>query len=298
MNGTAVLIERSDTQTHNIDLLVKAWLISYSSADTRQTYWMGISAFLDWCRSFNLYPLAAGKTHFAAYLRYIETLPWKPNTRAIRFTAVRSFFAWCFDEEVIDGNPCARVKGPPSVRSHDLPWANSHQLRELNHAAKKVLSPDALAAWNLMCCAMRAGEVGRADHEHMHSRDYVHYLHVYGKGQRERTILVPPQAMAAFEGTGRTSGPIALNEWGNRMSQANLAAVVRRVGKAARLEHLRMTPHALRRSWASITLDQGQPIREVQRYLGHASVSVTERYDRRPDEALKSPAWTFQAAVA
>lgn len=297
---TAVLIEREPAR-QNIELLVKMFLAGYSSEHTRNTYWGGIRQFVRWAHENRLDFLGVEcrKTTFELYLRYLETLGIAPNTMAVRFQSIRSFMQWCFDEEIIEGNPCARVKAPTSKQPHNLSWANSHNVRDLRHAAKEILTPDEHAAFALMAmCAMRVGEVGRADHQHVTETDFIHFLLVFGKGRKQRKILVPPLAVAAIRETGRTSGPIAVNHAGNRMTRDNLGRIVSKVAEEAKLSHLRLTPHSLRRSWASIALDEGVPIRDVQRYLGHESINTTQMYDHRPEDTVKSPAWTYQAAVA
>ena len=41
------------------------------------------------------------------------------------------------------------------------------------------------------------------------------------------------------------------------------------------------TPHSLRATTATLLLDAGEDIREVQKLLGHKHVTVTQVYDKR-----------------
>lgn len=65
-------------------------------------------------------------------------------------------------------------------------------------------------------------------------------------------------------------------EDGGVLSRHPVAHVVRRVGKLAGLDHLH--PHALRHTFASHCVMRGVPLRQVQEWLGHATLDMTMRY--------------------
>jgi integrase len=95
-------------------------------------------------------------------------------------------------------------------------------------------------------------------------------FHVRGKFNRERDVPMQPDAQAALEeqieAEGRlwTQNPQRLREV--------LAEGARRAGIP------RLTPHALRRTFATRWLQAGGSIYILSRILGHSSVAVTEVY--------------------
>jgi site-specific recombinase XerD len=115
-----------------------------------------------------------------------------------------------------------------------------------------------------------------------------------GKGNRQRITYV--QGLGALAVTvwidlrGLEAGPLFLpiHRSGRiglrRMREQSIYDILRRRAGAAGVPPF--SPHDLRRTFAGDLLDAGADISTVQQLLGHASVTTTQRYDRR-GEATK-----------
>lgn len=78
---------------------------------------------------------------------------------------------------------------------------------------------------------------------------------------------------------------------GNRLNQAGVFALVRRLAWAAKLPAAaHVSPHSLRHSAATAALADGAALHEVQDLLGHADPRTTRRYDRNRGALHRSPA--------
>ena len=120
---------------------------------------------------------------------------------------------------------------------------------------------------------------------------------VRGKGNKQRMVPIGAPARAAIEAylvqarpqfaiRGKGSAALFLNERGSRLSRQSAWGDLEVLAKAASL-HDRVSPHALRHSFATHLLNGGADIRVVQELLGHASVTTTQIYTKVSVEALR-----------
>ena len=111
-------------------------------------------------------------------------------------------------------------------------------------------------------------------------------LRLFGKGRKERIVPVGSFARKAIDDYLVRLRPslardgekaLFLNARGGRLSRQSAWEIVLASATRAGLS-ARVSPHALRHSFATHLLDGGADIRVVQELLGHASVSTTQIY--------------------
>lgn len=110
---------------------------------------------------------------------------------------------------------------------------------------------------------------------------------VLGKGNKERIALFGSVAEAALKlylqqgrprlATEESGHALFLNRFGERLRRVSIIRMLDRYARQAGVER-KVTPHALRHSFATHLVDEGVDIRLIQELLGHASPATTQRY--------------------
>jgi site-specific recombinase XerD len=77
--------------------------------------------------------------------------------------------------------------------------------------------------------------------------------------------------------------PVFQTSQGKRLSPNGLRSALLRVGKRAGVH---ITPHALRRTFATLSLRAGMNLIQLQAMMGHASLEMTKKYIQMLDEDL------------
>jgi integrase len=120
-----------------------------------------------------------------------------------------------------------------------------------------------------------------------------------GKGRKERMTYIDNGGLAALlewiDHRGPEPGPLfcPIDQRGQvSIRRLTGQAVYMRFRKRAAQAGLaaRFSPHDGRRTWIGDLLDAGADIATVQQLAGHASVTTTARYDRRPEHAKRRAA--------
>ncbi len=189
------------------------------------------------------------------------------------------------------------VKGETLPAGREL---SSGELSALILACENDLSPagvrDAAIIALMYSCGLRRSEVITLDHA-----DYDNEsgrLAIRGKGNKERTAYVTGGAGIALSDwlnlRGDNSGAlfVAVNKSGalgntSLTSQAIYNMLRKRAHEAGVKS---FSPHDMRRTFVSDLLDGGADITTVSKMAGHANVTTTARYDRRPEDAKRKAA--------
>lgn len=129
-------------------------------------------------------------------------------------------------------------------------------------------------------------------------------LRVVGKRGRKRTVFIPKSKLVMLEGylkvrsLQKNSSDNALflsrqlSENGYRLSINQIRRIVVDLAKQAKVKTI--TPHSLRHTGATLQIKNGADIMDVSKWLGHSSVSVTEKiYIHQTNESAQRVADVF-----
>jgi integrase/recombinase XerC len=113
---------------------------------------------------------------------------------------------------------------------------------------------------------------------------------VRGKGRKERIVPIGGPALKAVQeylgkigeikqnaGKDAFKEPLFLNVHGERITTRSIARIVNEVTGRSGIGR-KISPHALRHSFATHLLNAGADLRSIQELLGHESLSTTQKY--------------------
>jgi integrase/recombinase XerC len=200
-----------------------------------------------------------------------------------RTTAVvRAFFAHLKRRGTIAANPATPLRTPRFRRTLPRYVAEGELERVLDvrqPIADAVAARDAALLEILYGSGLRASEAVALDWRDVSLAQ--RQLHVRaGKGGKDRIVPLTSSARAALRVLGAlragATQPVFVGSRGSRLAVRSVGRIVARAMRAAGAAEV--NPHALRHSCATHLLDDGADLRAIQELLGHASLSITQRY--------------------
>ena len=188
-----------------------------------------------------------------------------------------SFFSWLEDEDYILKSPVRRIhkvktgtniKETYTDEALELMRDNCTELRDL-----AII--DMLAS-----TGMRVGEMVLLNREDIdfNERECV----VFGKGDKERIVYFDARTkihLLNYLNSRNDDDPalfVSLQKPYNRLQISGVEVRLRQYGK--RLGLNKVHPHKFRRTLATMAIDKGMPIEQLQQLLGHRRIDTTLQY--------------------
>lgn len=265
------------------------WTLSKRSAETIATYRRGIDRWFAFCDREDVDVFAAEQHHVDAYW---HTFPAdaSPATVARHLATVSSFYRHVLRHArppLLDRNPAEWVERPPVESVSRRDGLDKPQAVALRAQALRQSPRTAALVHLLLGTALRVSEAVGADVTDLgFTDDGDRTLAVVRKGGAPDRVIIEPDdwpVLAAYL-DGREDGPLFLTSGGRRMSRHTAYRLVREVADRVTGPAKKIGPHSLRHSFATLALDAGESIQEVQGALRHTSSATTQRYDRASRE--------------
>jgi len=192
---------------------------------------------------------------------------------------LNSFFEWCTQEDILIKNPVRRI---PAIRV-DVPERLPMTALELEtvRGSCKTLREKALVDF-LYSSACRVSEFCALNLSDINWQD--HTIHIErGKGGKGRTTYLNPEAeisLRAYLDSRKDDSPalfVGCRAPHNRLAVKAVQNEVQKIVKRCGI-NCHVTPHIFRHTAASLALQRGMPLEQVQRFLGHSRIQTTLRY--------------------
>jgi integrase/recombinase XerC len=264
------------------------------SQATAKTYRDRLRWFGEWLRSLGCGLAAVSRGLVEQWMSDMRTRGLAPATIKENVGAVRGFFVWLADVELIPKNPLVRlrpVKIPKKLPKVMQPAA----VESIINAARTPLERAVLEL--LYGAGLRNAEVRGLQLEDLDLA--APRIIIRGKGDKERLVPLGAAAATALEAwlpqrdailtaiTRPDERALFVSKQGAYRSPQSIRDVVSRVAKRAGFTG-RIYPHLFRHSYATHLLDGGADLRAVQELLGHESIRTTQGYTHVSTERLRA----------
>lgn len=240
-------------------------------------------------------PASLTVTHLRAFTVWLEGEGLAAGGVHAHVRALKAFFGWAHQEELLPRNPALRLERP-TLPAHRLPMVDAALVGRLIAQAKGGDQPlrDVALLLTLFDTGIRLAEaIGLTVSDLQPERGVVR---VIGKGNKERAVPVGTRAMTALssylrrERRPRHAGVkhLFLNRSGQAMTRSCVGIRLNLLATQLGIERAQAAPHAFRRGFAVEFLRNGGDVFTLQQILGHSSLEMTRRYVNFLDEDLKA----------
>ena len=223
-----------------------------------------------------------------AYLYYTQKERNISNrTLDSRRTAIHAFFEWAANEGYIGKNPCRVIKNIKYERIEKQPLTDM-ELERIRQACETIREKTLVEfLYSTGARVTEVCDVKKADIDF-----YKGEVVVLGKGNKHRKTFLNARCKLLlkqyFTIRDDESQYLFVSERRPHkvLKKEAIERIVRIIGERAELDRP-LTPHLFRHTLATLMLQRGTPITEVQKILGHVNINTTMIYAKVSDEDAK-----------
>lgn len=258
-----------------LEIFLSAKLVEGCSAKTIRYYETTVKQL------FKYMPKAVKEYTTDDLRAYLAVFQKKHKSSKVTIDNIRrifsSFFSWLEDEDFILKSPVRRihkVKTGEQVKEV-ISDENLEKLRDNCKCIRDLAIIDMLAS-----TGMRVGELVKLNRNDVNfaERECI----VFGKGNKERVVYFNARAklhLQEYLASRKDKNQalfVSLNKPHVRLQISGVEMRLRDLGRGLKIP--RIHPHKFRRTLATMAIDKGMPVEQVQKLLGHVKIDTTMRY--------------------
>jgi integrase/recombinase XerD len=240
------------------------------------------------------------------FLQWVTELGLNPASQARILSGIRSFFKYCFIEQVIKKDPTLLLESPKMKRA--LPDVLSFDEIESIIGQIDLSKPEGgrnkAILETMYSCGLRVSEIVNLRISCLYLE--AGFIRVIGKGDKERLVPIGSSAVKyirIYQGEIRVHGSprpghediLFLNRRGTKLTRVMIFLILKELAKLAGIRK-NISPHTFRHSFATHLVEGGADLRAVQEMLGHESITTTEIYTHLDREFLRETLHRYHPA--
>ncbi len=213
--------------------------------------------------------------------QYLDEYQRRSNASKVTIDNIRrilsSFFSWLEDEDYIVKSPVRRIHKVKTCKTVKETYTDEalEIMRDNSQCPRDLAIIDMLASTGI-----RVGELVKLNRNDI---DFVNReCVVLGKGNKQRKVYFDARTKIHLQNyLGRRTDDnealfVSLQAPHDRLQISGVEIRLRELGRKLNLN--KVHPHKFRRTLATMAIDKGMPIEQVQQLLGHQSVDTTLQY--------------------
>ena len=263
------------------------------SEHTRKAYLTDIEEYGEFLRNSSAQKSVADADTdtVRSYMAFLHGRKLKKSSINRKISSLRAFYRFLVREGTVRNNPAQDVQTPKTEKYMPtfLSVDEAFDLLEASGSDPSLSGLRNLAMLELFYSSgLRLAELAGLNTEDLNFDAAL--VKLRGKGKKERIVPVGKRALEALkrylsatEDTRRKlfregmGGALFLNERGGRITTRSIARIVDTATVKSGIGR-KISPHALRHSFATHLLAAGADLRSIQEMLGHESLSTTQKY--------------------
>lgn len=295
----AVLVAPGDRRDEARE--VAAGYLARFKGASRKNHTVALEQWFEFCAANNIPVLGAKRGHADIYSRWMEeTKGYMRSTVCAKQSVLMGFYAYAVEEGYLPVSPVQYLKRDWPERVSTTKHLTRHELGQVLNLAQAAPNPHDHAVICLLGYnGLRVGELVNINIEHLgEDRWYPTVFLPNRKGGKTQTVPLHARTNHAVQlvvGT-RTEGPLFVMPSGKRMDRNQAARIVKRLAKWAGVTK-KISPHSLRHSFITLSLQAGANTRDVMNSAGHADERMVAYYDRAKDNLARNTTHTVAAFV-